>query len=137
MRLTVREIREAKAGADGPQPVEGHPPILVLDVAGIDGPVAVPLPALADRMAVYGLDSEEEALNAILREHAVRLGHAEPHSEDRRGRMGGLHPNVTVAHSADAKGQRDKLLRKHTRALSGARLSLGLGVRSIQDTLIP
>ncbi len=61
-------------------------------------PIIVPLPALVNRRAVYGLATDEEALEAVLREHATRLNAlpGDGHPDPRIARMGGLRRDVTV-----------------------------------------
>ena len=77
-------------------------------------PIHIPLAALANRMVLYGLDTPEEALEAILREQCVRLGDMEPHDidahlealkavedgvhtrEHKALLLGGQHPKATI-----------------------------------------
>lgn len=58
--------------------------------------VIVPEEALANRMLVYGLATGDDALTAILKEHAQRLGNLQPEGVDRVARLGGRRSDVSV-----------------------------------------
>ena len=57
--------------------------------------------AIANRMAGYGLATEAEAVDAILREHALRFSTLAPKSVELVDRLGGVDDRITV--TADAK----------------------------------
>lgn len=83
--------------------------------------IIIPLAAIASRMHGYGLKTPEEAIDAILREHAVRLhdleiaehGAANPKYK----RLGGLAKEVTLTWSDEAKTARSKVLKTHSKAI--------------------
>lgn len=79
---------------------------------GADEPntCVIPVEALADRRRGYGLASDEDALMAIMREHAFRIGELEQEGEERHHQMGGMHSEVEVTHGRGAKTQIAKAL---------------------------
>ncbi len=75
--------------------------------------IHVPVEAVANRKAVYGLATDEEALTAILNEHATReygLGPVTPPEgepwrnplDEKMARMGGLRTDVTIRQGTEA-----------------------------------
>jgi hypothetical protein len=74
--------------------------ILKVDISGRERRlnVHIPLAAIENRKAVYGLATDEEAITAILKEHATRelsLGD-DSHANARIARMGGLRQDVEI-----------------------------------------
>lgn len=85
------------------------------DDTHIDHPIILHPAAIANRMFAYGLDTKEEGIEAILREHCVRLGDIPPDNpkahakavkavrvgehtiEDKVHLLGGLHSKATVS----------------------------------------
>lgn len=63
----------------------------------VDHPIYIPPAAIANRMIAYQLESQEEALEAILKEHAVRLHGLKTEGTDKVTRMGGLHIGATIS----------------------------------------
>lgn len=63
--------------------------------------IIVPCAAIADRMRGYGLATEAEALEAIMREHALRLSTLTPTASDLVATLGGLDDRITVSLSDD------------------------------------
>lgn len=119
MTLTITKV-ERYEHADG---------WFAVEVDGLDTPlVLIPDDAFADRMWVYGLETEREALEALVREHAVRMGHAEPNGLKLHERMGGLHPDVEVEHKPAAVKHLNALLKddKTRMVLHKHRLRRGL-----------
>lgn len=74
--------------------------------------------ALANRREGYGLETDAEALDAILREHALRLSVHEPKSADLIDLHGGLDDRFAVAHSKAAAIDRDAVLAVAARSVA-------------------
>lgn len=82
--------------------------------------------AIADRMAGYDLDSPEDAIDALIREHVIRVVRhpadhepelpadlvalLAPEGDGRVHELGGVHSKVTVEHDSKAKKQRQALI---------------------------
>lgn len=66
--------------------------------------VHIPAAAIPNRMALYGLGTEAEAIEAILREHATRELHLPDHDhvDPKIARMGGLRQDVTIRQGSEA-----------------------------------
>ncbi len=78
-------------------------PTLILRVS-MDGRglnVYIPLAAIENRKAIYGLETDDDAIMAILKEHATReLGLPQhDHPEPRIAQMGGLRQDVVILRS--------------------------------------
>ena len=97
--------------ADVPD-LEGHPGLPSVGTnedgtpMGTEGDYWIPFQAIADRRAGYNLESDEEAIDAIMREHMVRIGGLPPEGPKLADRLGGLHADVTV----DRGGHDDALV---------------------------
>lgn len=83
-------------------------PTLILKISmdgrGEDGRglnVYIPLAAIENRKAIYGLETDDDAIMAILKEHATReLGLPQhDHPEPRIAQMGGLRKDVIIERS--------------------------------------
>lgn len=74
--------------------------------------IIVPLDALASRRTIYGLATDDEALDAILKEHGKWLGGLDDSDDPRLNRLGGLRRDVTVSLSLKAQNGRAKSLKK-------------------------
>lgn len=69
--------------------------------------IVIPYRAIANRRDVYQLESDEEAVNAVMKEHAKRLNKlpdGDEHEELAINRMGGLRADVKVKIPAKALG---------------------------------
>lgn len=151
--MEIRVVRVARIGEGMPgamartlenTPFEGFR--VDIQAEGImDGwPVTIPAAAIDTRKAVYGIESDDEALEAILREQGMAL-HSLVHNLDTRvireldnsceyldwkesqGQVeemqpqgqkmlhafGGTHDAIDVSYSAEAKKQRDAILKQH------------------------
>jgi hypothetical protein len=87
--------------------------VVIADIAGMTEHSIITAPeALPVRVELYDVvETNTEALDAILREHALRLDPAlEPKSSGRVDTLGGLDDRVTVTWEAGAAADRDTLL---------------------------
>lgn len=100
--LRSHEIPAAKyLRATVDHPVDGGPHDII-----------IPYGAVVNRMEFYDLGTPEEAVEAILREHHVRLADLEPHhAESKQGVASGLHPGVEVEISKTQHGILTKILK--------------------------
>jgi len=82
--------------------VQGEWIVVENDHEGI-GTVFIPFAAIADRMAVYGLDTPPQAIDACLREHLFRVTEAKPEGPEPHHLLGGLHSSFAVRYGPGAK----------------------------------
>lgn len=97
----------------------------ILDAEGNPAGHTIQLPpeAIGSRMALYGLDTPEEAVDAILREHGCRLDPdiKEPYGLTKKEAPGGLHSEVTIVYGKDVKTKIDKHLTDHSDKITEAK----------------
>lgn len=79
--------------------------------------ILIPVDAVASRMHAYGVKTPEEAIEAILKEHAVNLHGLKIKEHEAASpkykSAGGLAPEVEVSWANGTKSQRDKVLKTH------------------------
>lgn len=80
--------------------------------------------ALVNRMMGYGLETPEEALDAILREHGLRLSTLQPQSEELIHQLGGTDDRISVEHSAQAEKDKAAILEDHADIIQEGRMGL-------------
>ncbi|MCL5265220.1 MAG: hypothetical protein M1343_08525 [Chloroflexi bacterium] len=76
--------------------------VLSVTINGRPLDVVIPLDAIENRKRLYGLATDQEAINAILKEHATReleLG-PDDNADPRLATMGGLRQDVKVSRKA-------------------------------------
>lgn len=84
--------------------------VVVADVGGeIDHPIYMHRDAIPNRIDLYELATHAEALDAIMREHELRISGAAAKSETLLDVLGGVDDRVSVDWLAEAVKQRDKL----------------------------
>lgn len=84
--------------------------------------IVVSAEAIGARMATYGLTTEHEAFEAILREHGCRISPditlpAKPYIDA----CGGLNTAVSISYGSGTKTARDSLIDKHRTKITSAR----------------
>lgn len=83
--------------------VEMPAQVLTGDAVPQEHAIYIPTEAITNRMAVYGLASEDAAIEAIVKEHATRLNDLPPDSstaDEHINQMGGLRTDVVVTTAA-------------------------------------
>lgn len=86
----------------------------------VDHPIYLRPEAIANRMVGYGLATPEEALDAILREHSLRLSTLQPKSDDHIDQLGGLDDRITVDCGKSASVERAAIFEQHAELIQQA-----------------
>lgn len=102
--------------------------------------IYLPHGALETRRLIYGLDTHEEAIDALLREHGFRLSGVlddvptlEPEGEDRHHQFGGVHRSVRVTHTPTAEKERAAALKKLAPHLAQFRAARGIPENAVDS----
>lgn len=101
MVMQIQTLSIEQVGGDGDLIVTARMPISVLAAGAStsrEHRIVVPRAALASRRRLYGLDDEQNALAAILKEHATRLNALpdDEHPDPRVRDLGGLRNDIHV-----------------------------------------
>lgn len=110
-------VQVSPLGVEQTAPIVLDNVVLTVDVGELVGHLIVAKPeAVGTRMMIYGLDTEQDALEAIAREPVFAWSGLPPETADKVGMLGGVDSRITVLWAAGAQIDPDDLALIRSRA---------------------